>query len=278
MVLATRLNDLGTGKLEAPKLRPEIIIIKNGHNYRDMTTPEVRQHIDWLKDSIRQEGVKDPITVSFADGKAYLEAGECRLTACKELRKEGWDGFIPCIGIKGDEASVMAKSLIDNSGLPPTLLELGVAVQRLSDYGWEMDRIAKCIPPSLCPDPAKALRVAKKALDLHQAPIEVKKAVKEGVDGVKISEGRAIAEAKKNPLTAATRLREAAGKAKAKGETILKREKGAGVATKAKQASQETTDKLLTAADELAEAALDDDLAISELHKKARAYQKLRGK
>jgi hypothetical protein len=37
-----RLNDLGKGKMEAPKLRPEIIQIKPGHNYRDMTSPDVR--------------------------------------------------------------------------------------------------------------------------------------------------------------------------------------------------------------------------------------------
>lgn len=176
-----RLNDLGVGKLEAPKLRPEKIIIKAGNNYRDMNRPEVRSHIDWLKESIRQFGVEEPISVSFVDGKVYLEAGECRLTACKELRKEGWDGYIPCFGVKGDEATVLGRSLMDNTGLSPTLLEIGVAVERLVNYGWPMDQIAKCIPPSLAPDPAKALRVAKKALDLQQAPIGVKKAVSDGV-------------------------------------------------------------------------------------------------
>lgn len=273
-----RLNDLGSGKLEAPKLRPEIITIKPGNNYRQMDKPEVRAHIDWLKDSIRQFGVQEPIDVSFVDGKVYLEAGECRLTACKELRKEGWDGYIPCFAVKGDEATVLGRSLMDNTGLPPTLLEIGVAVERLVNYGWPMEKIAHCIPPSLASDPAKALRVAKKALDLQQAPIAVKEAVANGVDGVKVSPARAVAEAKKNPLTAATRLQEAAKEAKAKGQTEVKREKGDGKATKAKQSKEKSIAECLKLADALADVALDTTLDRDEVIACADAYNVARGR
>ena len=87
------------------------------------------------------------------------------------------------------------------------------------NFGWPMERIATCIPPSLAESPEKALRVAKKALALQQAPVAVKEAVKSGVDGVKVSAGRAVAEAKRNPLGAAESLKKAAADAKAKGQT-----------------------------------------------------------
>ena len=273
-----RLNDLGEGKLEAPKLRPELVIIKPGHNYRDMNSPATRAHIEWLKTSIREEGVKNPISVTFAEGKVYLESGECRLTAAQELRAEGWDGYIPCIAIRGDEATVLAKSIIDNTALPPTLLELGSALQRLLDYGWEMEKVAKCVPPSLASDPAQALQLAGKALTLNSAPLEVKQAVKEGVDGVQVSPGLAVALTKKNPLQAAQKIKEAAQEAKSKGKKVARRPKGAGVATKRKEQEKASARELLEAADKMADLALNDDVMWESVARAARAYNKLRGR
>ena len=252
-----RLEELGTTGVRATRLRPEIIIVDWSKNYRDRDSQATRDHIAWLKEEIRVDGVKKPVDVVFSGGKVYLEAGYCRLTAAQQLRKEKWDGFIDCIPVKGDEATRLAKNIIDNTALPPTLLELGKALQQLLDYGWDMERVAKCVPPSITTDPAKAIRAAKKALDLNAAPIAVKKAVKEGIGGVKVSEGRAVAEAKKNPLTAAENLATAASEAKAKGKTVLMREKGPGKATKAKAATAKQVEEWLKLADAMADVALD---------------------
>jgi ParB-like chromosome segregation protein Spo0J len=276
--MASQLEKDSNGSLRGGNLRPEIIKIKKGHNFRDTGSEESKAHIAWLKDSIKAEGVKNPITVSLSDGDYYLEAGECRLRAAQQARKEGWDGYIPCFLVKGDEPTILAKSLIDNTGLPPTLLEVGIAVERLVNFNWPMERIAKCIPPSLADSPEKALRVAKKALALQQAPVAVKQAVKEGVDGVKISPAKAIAAARKSPLTAADSLKEAAAKAKAEGKTEIKREKGPGKATKARQQAQASIDDLLAIGDELASMVLDENVAITTVQAQARVWQRKRSK
>ena len=39
-----------------------------GQNYRDMNSAETKAHVAWLKESIRTEGVKDPIDVIFRMG------------------------------------------------------------------------------------------------------------------------------------------------------------------------------------------------------------------
>lgn len=248
-----RLNDLATGKMEAPKLRPEIIEIRPGHNYRDVSSPEAEAHIQWLMQSIREEGVKKPIDVSFVDGKVYLEAGECRLTAAQRLRKQGWDGWIPCFPVKGDEADILARSIIDNAGLPPTMLEFGVAARRLEKFGWEPEAIAKLVPVTIATTPAKALKFVKDALELEAAPLEVKKQVREGVNGTKVSPALAVAATKKNRLMAPQIIEEAAKEAKAKGKAEAKRPKGPGKVAKAKEAVEKKHRSLEKIGDAMAE-------------------------
>jgi hypothetical protein len=278
--VASQIEKDSTGSVRGGNLRPEIITIILGQNYRDMNSEETKKHVAWLKESIRTEGVKDPIDVIFSDGKWFLApgGGECRLTAAQELRKEGWDGFIPCFQVKGDEVYLLKRSILRNTGLAPTLLDLGKVLQQLIDLGQPVEEVVKYVPPSITTDPAKAIRVAKKALDLNAAPLAVKQAVKEGIDGVKVSEGRAVAEAKKNPLTAAQNLATAASKAKAKGETTLKREKGAGKATKAKAAEKHSVEKLFQLADALADVALDLTLDRGEVVACAEKYNKARNR
>ena len=278
--MASQIEKDSTGSVRGGNLRPEIITIILGQNYRDMNSEETKKHVAWLKESIRTEGVKDPIDVIFSDGKWFLApgGGECRLTAAQELRKEGWDGFIPCFQVKGDEVYLLKRSILRNTGLAPTLLDLGKVLQQLIDLGQPVEEVVKYVPPSITTDPARAIRIAKKALDLNAAPLAVKQAVKEGIDGVKVSEGRAVAEAKKNPLTAAQNLATAASKAKAKGETTLKREKGAGKATKAKAAEKHSVEKLIQLADALADVALDLTLDRGEVVACAEKYNKAKGR
>lgn len=278
--MASQIEKDSTGSVRGGNLRPELIKIIPGQNYRDMNSEETRAHVAWLKESIRTEGVKDPIDVIYADGKWYLApgGGECRLTAAQQLRKEKWDGWIPCFQVKGDEVYLLKRSILRNTGLAPTLLELGKALQQLIDLGQPIDEVVKCVPPSITTDPQKAIRIAKKALDLNAAPLAVKKAVKEGIGGVKVSEGRAVAEAKKNPLMAAENLATAASEAQAKGQTTLKREKGAGKATKAKEATKAQVENWLKLADAVADVATDLTLDRDEVVAAADAYNKARGR
>ena len=273
-----RLEDLGTTGVRATRLRPEIIIIDWKKNYREKDSQATQDHIAWLKESIRQDGVKKPIDVIFSEGKPYLESGYCRLTAAQQLREEGWDGFIDALPVKGDEANRLAKSIIDNTALPPALMELGKALQQLLDWGWEMDRVSKCVPPSITTDPAKALRVAKKALDLNAAPLAVKEAVKKGRDGVKLSEPAAVKIARQNPIDPEPAIEKEVQRAKAAGKTTATRSKGEGAATKAKAATAKQVEEWLKKADALADIAMDLTLDRDEVVAAADSYIRARGR
>jgi ParB-like chromosome segregation protein Spo0J len=272
-----RLNDLGTGKLEAPKLDPLIIKIRPGFNYRDTSSPEAQAHINWLEQSIRERGVQSPIEVEYTNGEVFLVDGECRLTAAQRLRKQGVDLLIPAIPVRGDEADVLARAVLANGGLPPTVLEFGKAAERLLSYGWTEDKISRFVPPSITRgDARKALKFTQDAIELHHAPLEVKKAVAEGVDGVKVSPALAVAATKKNRLQAGEIIKEEVAKAKSAGKKVAARPKGAGKATKAKAVKAQSDDKLMRLGDKMSALILGEHTDYEALEKAANAWNKAR--
>jgi hypothetical protein len=155
-------------------------------------------------------------------------------------------------------------------------LEVGKALQQLLDWGWELSTAAKYIPPSITTDPAKAIRLAKKALDLHSAPLAVKEAVRKGVGGVKISESLAAAAVKKSPLQAEQIIKEAASEAKAKGKSVAMRAKGAGKATKAKAAAEKKHRALEVIGDSMAEEILSVPFDVEKLENLANEWLEAR--
>ena len=241
MATATRLNDLGQrsagggGRLDAPRLMPLDIIIREGFNYRTVDSDATLAHIGWLKESIRQQGIQKPVEVEFIDGKAYLVDGECRVRAAQALWNEGVEVFVPAMQVKGDEAEIRAKSMIANGALPPNQLEFGKAAAQLRSYGWDNDRIAAYTPPHIAQNKARAKRYVEDAIELHQAPLEVKEAVQKGVDGVKVSAALAVAATRHGRLTAADTIRPAGGQGEGCREGGSQpTEGGRGAKTKAK--------------------------------------------
>lgn len=276
--VASRLNDLGRRGGEVVLLNPKDIIIQRGFNYRDMESEAVAKHIDWLKGNIREHGVQEPIRVKFEGGKVFLINGECRLLACKALRKEGVEVFIPAVTARGDEAEVLAKSMVANGALPPTQLEFGAAAARLKKYGWDDDRIALFTPPHIAQNPSKARRYVREAVELHEAPIAVKEAVKEGVNGIPVSPALALQAARKNPLHAREEIEKIATEAKAAGKSVAKRPKGAGPATKAKAAKETYQESLERIGDRMATLILDDPEPAGVLKSAALAWNQTRGR
>jgi ParB-like chromosome segregation protein Spo0J len=273
-----RLNDLAEGKIDVPKLRPEIIIIRPGFNYRNMETEAVKAHVAWLEQSIMERGVQDPIEVEYTDGKVYLVDGECRLTAAKNLRAKGWDGFIPVISVRGDEAEVLARAMLANGGLPPTLLEFGKAAERLLGYGWTLEKIAQYVPPSVTGgDGSKALKFAQDAVELHQAPLEVKEQVAHGIDGVTVTPALALSATRKGRLMAPEVIKKAAAEAKAKGKKVASRPKGDGPAAKAKTEKQLALEKQLNLGDRMAKLILGENSDVDSMERAAKQWQRMRG-
>lgn len=271
-----RLADLGHGRREAIMLDPRDIRIEKGFNYRDTSSEEAKKHIAWLRKTIRESGVQEPIRVTYDDGVATLVNGECRLIACKQLRNEGLEVFIPAIVTKGDEADILAASIIANGALPPTQLEFGKAAVRLLAYGWPIERVAEYTPPHIQMSEAAKKRYVREAVQLHQAPIAVKKAVTDGVDGVKITAALALQAARKRPLHAEEELASAARQAKEKGRSVAKRTKGAGKATKAKEAATSKQDQLIKTGDRMADLVIEAGWG-GAIKGAAQAWRQLRG-
>ena len=287
--MGARFNDVGHGKIEGRKLDPREIIIREGWNYRDMSRPEVREHIDWLKESIKQEGVTQPIRIKYVQGEVHLLDGECRVRACRELFDEGVtvpyrDGtsgppLVPAIGVESNnEGDWLATSMIANGAMPPTKLEFGQAADRLMKLGWSAERLVAYIPSYVSgKQPSQAVRWVNEAVELHRAPEPVKAAMRDGVDGVVLSEAAALKVARENPIEAERVIHEAVSEAKQHGKTVVSRPKGAGVATKAKVENEGNYKKWIELADAMMRIALDPHLDISEVEIAARAYKKARG-
>jgi hypothetical protein len=257
-----RFNDLGEGKIEGRKLDPRTIRIREDFNYRDMESEAVQAHIEWLKESIRTHGVQEPIRVQYIGGQVFLVSGHCRVEACKRLFKEGVkvpykDGgygppLVPAIVVQGDEAEILASSMVANDGLPPTKIEFGKGADQLRKLGWTVEKIGAYIAPHIGVKGFKADRYVREAIELHHAPIAVKKAATEGVEGVTLSEPAALKIARENPLNPEPAIQAEVEKAKAAGKKEAKRPKGAGAATKAKEAETKRIRSLEKIGDEMA--------------------------
>ena len=268
-----QLRQLSQGKLEAYKIDPREVRIKPDFNYRDTSSEAATKHIAWLKESIRERGVDEAIWVENDGDTFWLVDGECRLRALCELWDEGLEVYVPTISFKGDESAVLAKSLIANGGLPPTLLEFGRAAERLQAFGWSVDRIAALTPPHLGLQGGKAKRYVKEAVELQQAPIAVKKAVSEGT----LSPAFGLGIAKKARLNAPEVVEREVAKAKAAGKKQAKRPKGAGPVTKAKAAEKAKVLSLEEIGDKMADL-VGAVTADRELLEVARSWNRARGR
>lgn len=173
----TRLRDLKSGVRDLIMLDPRIIEIDPGHNPRDYTLPENAEHISNLKDSIREHGVRQPLWVRWEPQtkKAILVDGECRHRAVLELIAEGVEiESVPTFQVSGaDAGDRLVLALTANTGKPLSKLEDGGAFLKLRNYGWSDEKIAQKV--------TRKERYIREAIELAEAPVEVKEALKSGV-------------------------------------------------------------------------------------------------
>ena len=250
------LRESGSKMWEAYGLDPRTIIIKKDFNPRDTSSSEALKHIAWLKESIRERGVDEPIFVENTSAGFVLVDGECRVLACRQLWDEKVFVKVPTINFKGDEVAVLKKSLIANNGLPLTVLELGKAAERLMAHGQTIEEIAAYMAPHLGFSTRKTEKHVKDAVELQQAPIAVKEAVAHGVEvegeTVAVSPALAVQSVRKNREKASEIIKEAVTKAKSEGKHEAKRAKTPGKITKAKAAVEEKVRALVEIGDDMA--------------------------
>ena len=263
-------------KPESRALDPREVVITEGWNVRDMTSPDTRDHIAALKISILARGVDKAISVRYdrVTGVTTLVDGQCRLTACRELWDEGTQVFVPAIRVQGDEAELTAESLTSNTGHPLTQWEIGAGCRRLLKFGWT--------PPMIAAHICKTLRYVTDAIALANVSIEAKAMLSAG----QVTPGAVLHAVKEHgPDKATEALQEAIAAQPDAPEPPRATIPGTAKPSKAKPVARPKAESkgsleiktVLALADDLAAKALDDELPISEVWKAAKAYQKARG-
>lgn len=259
--MAARLREIASGRRDALNVDPKLIKIEASFNPRQYTLYENREHLDELKRSIAHVGVLVPLLVRWDGEQAILIDGECRLRACLELIKEGIDiKTVPVLQESGDEAHRLLIAISANKGKPLTLLEAGGAYKRLLAFGWTVGDIGQ--------KTGFSNRHVQDALDLIDAPREVKEMVRDG----SVTPSLAKQVVKQKGDGAAKVLREKVDRAKAAGKKTAKRE---AKPSKSKVEAAVEANKLLECGDEMAVALEEFDDEVTQ--RLARRWNKLRG-
>lgn len=122
------------------KVRPSQLIFEEGFNPR-----EDYGDIGGLKEEIRAQGVKDPLTGYRKGEFIVVKSGHRRTTACKELQQEGVDLWVPILlePQRYNPEMRVLDLLTDNGGLPFTPWEQSKVIQRLVNFGWSDSVIAE---------------------------------------------------------------------------------------------------------------------------------------
>src|SRR5574343_570733 len=135
------LKEATSGRGDIYKIDPALIHRREGFNKRITFTG-----IDELAESIRENGIREPLKVYLEDGKVWLAQGYRRMRAVDKLISEGHEiKTVPCIaeGKYSNEESRLIDQIICNDGIPFNQLEQGFVFQELINLGWNQTDIAK---------------------------------------------------------------------------------------------------------------------------------------
>ena len=206
------LKDMADSRGALLNFAPGRIKIKDGLNARDLTTPEARAHIDYLKASMRESGfiISHPLEIFLEGDEVYVSDGHCRLTAVHELEAEGVTfATVPCLpeGRGVNDVDRILRQNISNSGLRLTMVEEGYNVKRAINLGLTATEVAKRL--------GKSQSFIAQLLEFQAAPAEVHAMVKDG----KVSSTFAAETMRERPQDGKEILKAAIAKAQAEGKS-----------------------------------------------------------
>lgn len=276
-----RFDRASTGAAYKPESRmhdPRDIKIDPAWNARIMTSPETLAHIAMLEASILKDGVREAIKVRYdkASGIRTLVAGQCRLTACLNLRKQGHDILIPCERVEGDKIELTLENVTSNAGLPLTQWEAGAEYRKLLRWGQTVEDIAArvCKPKRYVSD---AIALANTSVDAKAmlaagtvTPGAVLHAVREhGDDAVDVLKGAVAAQ---EPASEPQPTLPGASPKPSKPKPVARPKKPSKKEQIAKSAPS-----LLELADAMYRAWAEDFADVGDMPDAAKAYRKARG-
>lgn len=222
------ITEAATGKSTEYVVRVDQLRTLPGFNVRVRETEDYRQHLEALKQSIRENGFYANKPLAGFVGKdgeddvIYVTDGHTRLEAVQEINAEAlsdtdltFEGLPVVLKPADSNIADLTIALVqDNSGRPLTPYEMGIVVQRLA--GMKGDDGGPIYSKA---DIARKLSITERYIDdlnvLVAAPAKVRTAVLEGT----VSSTLAIQELRKNPKKAEERLTAAVQKAKASGRS-----------------------------------------------------------
>ncbi|PZR89751.1 MAG: hypothetical protein DI537_20320 [Stutzerimonas stutzeri] len=174
--MAHGIKDIAVGRSDTYRIAPHDLHIKAGLNSRVVNFNPEDPDDHALAESIAAVGVKQPLTIFYEDGKAFVSDGHRRhgamLYAIEHLGAEIKSVPAQMEERYASEADRVFSQIVRNSGKPLAPIEQAQVFKRLVDLGWSEADIAG----------KSGLNVAwvKELLKLHAAPTKLTKFVKEG--------------------------------------------------------------------------------------------------
>ena len=207
----TGIKSIAQGRSDIFHVDPTKLKIKEGWNSRDFNDPANVEHVDSLAQSIAAVGVKEPLTIYFDKGEAWVSNGECRLRATQRAIQV-YKADVKTIPVRtedryANEADRLLNQFIRNTGKPFSQIELSNHFKRLLGLGWQAKDIAKkagmtparvsqILELQTLPEPVKDMIVARQvsastavALVKNEGGSEAEKQLKAGLEAAK-SEGK----------------------------------------------------------------------------------------
>lgn len=164
-----RIKDVSQGRSEIYKIDPAIIEVEENYNARSSLNG-----IEELAQSIKENGVKIPMSVRIDGDRVLLVRGHRRLAAVRLLIEQGHEiATVPCTAERMGEEDRVLDLILSNEGEKLNPLEQGEVFQRLVNFGWSQTKIAK--------KTGKTQPQISNYLKLVQAPVVAKRAIMEGI-------------------------------------------------------------------------------------------------
>ncbi|MDE2097124.1 MAG: ParB N-terminal domain-containing protein [Patescibacteria group bacterium] len=141
-----QLREVAESKTDMFRIDPRKLKIEPGFNVRDFSIQENIDHVNYLKESIREIGLREPLVVRMKDDEAFIVGGECRFRAIMALIDEGVPiEDVICIPEPKNIGTEQryADLHVRNTGKRFSLIEQAALAKRLISFGWSESQIAK---------------------------------------------------------------------------------------------------------------------------------------